>query len=105
MTIVGKNNPQKYITTHTMFESGPSQIIRASDLNVGRNIRGLGISFTKGQDIDGNDSPDVAVGASASNSALVLRSHPLVSLTGDITFDTASVNAALNTFRITISIG
>ena len=88
-----------------MFESGPSQIIRASDLNVGRNIRGLGISFTKGQDIDGNDSPDVAVGASASNSALVLRSHPLVSLTGDITFDTASVNAALNTFRITISIG
>ena len=54
--------------------------------------------------MDENDSPDLGVGAAASNSALVLRSHPRVQLTGSVTFDTGSVNAALNTFRMTASI-
>ena len=84
--------------------SGPSQIISAAELNVGRSIRGLGASLTRGRDMDENDSPDLGVGAAASNSALVLRSHPRVQLTGRVTFDTGSVNAALNTFRMTASI-
>ena len=48
-----------------------SQIIRASELN--QNIRGFGISFSRGLDIDGNAYNDFAVGASNSNNTVVFR--------------------------------
>ena len=48
-----------------------SQVIRAADLN--QNLRGFGISFSRGLDIDSNLYNDFAVGASNSNNSVVLR--------------------------------
>merc|ERR1719367_237496 len=45
---------------------------------VNRELRGFGISFSKGLDLDGNGLTDFAVGAHKSGTAVVLRSVPSV---------------------------
>ena len=49
----------------------PVQIIRAKDFNM--NLRGFGISFSSGKDIDLNNYNDIAVGSYLSGNAVVLR--------------------------------
>ena len=44
------------------------------------------------------------IGAASSNAALVLRSHPVVQLQGSLSFDTETVNAAINQFTMTVTV-
>lgn len=55
-----------------------SQKIVASDISP--LLRGFGISISESRDIDGNGYPDIAVGAYLSDSVVLLRSRPIVSL-------------------------
>ena len=57
--------------------SVPSQILKAKDMRP-EGLRGFGISFSRGLDVDGNGYPDFAVGAHKSNQAVLLRARPIV---------------------------
>ena len=70
LTIFREVNKLPILSTSLSFLDA-SQIIRASELN--QNIRGFGISFSRGLDIDGNAYNDFAVGASNSNNTVVFR--------------------------------
>ncbi|XP_076047166.1 integrin alpha-IIb-like isoform X2 [Oratosquilla oratoria] len=60
----------------------PSQIIRASDFVFGH--RGFGFSLGGGTDVDDNGHLDVVVGAWSSDSAVLIRSSPVVYLEGQV---------------------
>ncbi|KAH1009329.1 hypothetical protein HUJ04_001698 [Dendroctonus ponderosae] len=66
------------------------QVIYAEDLNTrsGIPVNTFGFSVTGGLDMDGNDYPDMAVGAYLSNSAFFFRSRPVVRLEAFVRFRT-----------------
>ena len=98
--IIKKKVPQKIFGNNL---SDANQVLKASELNL--NLKGFGISFARGMDVDNNQYPDIIVGAHNSNSAVVLRSHPVVHYQGEITFDTDGVNAYNSQFTMTVHIG
>lgn len=71
-----------YLYQGRPLPSGPrfQQRIAASPTS-----RGFGVSIARGMDIDGNNIPDIAVGAYLSDEVFVYRSRPLVGLTGKLT--------------------
>ncbi|CAG0915435.1 unnamed protein product, partial [Notodromas monacha] len=71
-----------YLGSRNGFRSSP-QIIRASVLS--DQLRGFGISISRGVDMDHNSYPDIAIGSFASGHAVVLRSSPVARITGTIT--------------------
>ncbi|KAL1494758.1 hypothetical protein ABEB36_010304 [Hypothenemus hampei] len=64
------------------------QVIYAEDLNTrtGVPVNTFGFSITGGLDMDGNDYPDMAVGAYLSDSAFFFRSRPVVRLEASVRF-------------------
>ena len=90
------------IVFNKYYTLAPNQVLKAKEINL--NLRGFGISFARGLDVDNNDYPDIIVGAHNSNTAVVLRSHPVVNYQGDISFDTDGVNAYKSEFTMTVKI-
>ena len=86
-----------------LLDTRPSQVIRASQFSPA-SLRGFGISFSRGVDVDDNEVPDIAVGAHNSNNAVILRSHPVIEFEGEISFSRNYVNAALSRFSMTVTV-
>ncbi|XP_047469713.1 integrin alpha pat-2-like isoform X1 [Penaeus chinensis] len=67
----------------------PSQALRASDF--AGSLRGFGFSLDGGIDMDENGYTDVAIGALGAESALLVRSAPVVTLVGNFSFESDSI--------------
>ncbi|XP_071538638.1 integrin alpha-5-like isoform X2 [Panulirus ornatus] len=63
----------------------PTQRIHASDFSP--DLRGFGFSLDGGQDMDNNGYPDLIIGAPSSDTAIFLRSAPVLSLEGSVVFE------------------
>lgn len=70
-----------------------AQKITASDVNF--RLKGFGLSISTGKDIDNNFYPDLAIGAPTSAQAVILRSKPVVRISGTITFSINHINTDL----------
>lgn len=68
----------------------PTQILRASQFPSA--IRSFGFSLDGGLDMDGNGYPDVVVGAVDSNTAVLLMSAPVITLLGEVSFQSETLN-------------
>ncbi|XP_066258052.1 integrin alpha-PS2 [Euwallacea similis] len=68
------------------------QVIHAEEINTksGIPLSTFGFSVTGGMDMDGNDYPDLAVGAYLSSSAFFFRSRPVVRVESFVRFRTES---------------
>merc|ERR1719411_1918829 len=66
----------------------PSQVIFASSFNT--QIRTFGWSLSGGMDMDGNNYPDILVGAYDSGHAIHMRSAPVAHMTASVSFDVVS---------------
>ena len=60
----------------------PSQIITADDIAGSRKIEYFGRSLKGNVHLDGDDHPDLIVGAK--DTAIVLRARPIISISSDI---------------------
>lgn len=71
-----------YLGSKDGLSKTPSQIIKASDLGLrpNRKINTFGSYLSGGLDIDGNDYPDLVVGAYNSSAAIALLSRPIISI-------------------------
>jgi integrin alpha 7 len=71
-----------YLGSKEGLSKTPSQIIKASDLGLepNRKINTFGSYLSGGLDIDGNDYPDLVVGAYNSSAAIALLSRPIISI-------------------------
>ncbi|KAI1728998.1 integrin alpha domain-containing protein [Ditylenchus destructor] len=67
-----------------------TQRIQASDIH--RDLRTFGFSLKAGRDIDKNDYPDVAIGAVQSSQAVVLRTRPVIQISGNIRTTRKTIN-------------
>ncbi|GAB6028789.1 hypothetical protein CHUAL_004603 [Chamberlinius hualienensis] len=67
-----------------------AQKITASAVNF--RLKGFGLSISKGKDVDNNFYPDLAIGAPSSAQAVVLRSKPVVRISGTIAFSLSHIN-------------
>nr|XP_054932188.1 integrin alpha-PS2-like [Dermacentor andersoni] len=65
--------------------SAPSQVISAEEIT--RGISTFGFSLAGGLDMDGNEYPDLLVGAYESDAAVYLRSRPVVDLQATLNID------------------
>ncbi|XP_023711534.1 integrin alpha-9 isoform X2 [Cryptotermes secundus] len=77
----------------------PAQIIQAE--NIDPQIKGFGISLSKGADVDGNHYNDIAVGAFKSGHAVVLKSHPIITFKPTLNTSTRSVSRKAFNFSCT----
>lgn len=64
----------------------PSQVLLAEELTQ-VNIGTFGWSLAAGEDLDGNEYPDLAVGAYDSNKVAVFRTRPVVQVKSEISFN------------------
>ncbi|XP_019873902.1 integrin alpha-PS2 isoform X2 [Aethina tumida] len=64
------------------------QVIYAEDLNVGYPVTTFGFSVTGGLDMDGNEYPDMGVGAYLSDTAFFFRARPVVKVDAFVKFNT-----------------
>lgn len=65
-------------------EEKPSQVIFSEQLE--RPVSTFGWSLSGSQDLDGNQYPDLVVGAYESNSAFYLRARPVIQMYSEISF-------------------
>ncbi|XP_048247244.1 integrin alpha-3-like [Haliotis rufescens] len=63
------------------------QRIGGRDINDTETVTSFGWSISKPADVDGNGYPDIAVGAYLSDSAVILRTRPIVDLHANVTTD------------------
>lgn len=68
------------------MDTAPKQKILASELT-GVALKYFGQSLQGGVDLDGNQYPDIAVGAPKSDTVVIFRSRPVVSITATITYE------------------
>eukprot|EP00118_Oscarella_pearsei_P025366 m.308055 g.308055 ORF g.308055 m.308055 type:complete len:1044 (+) comp43326_c0_seq1:101-3232(+) len=70
-----------YSTSKNGISEMPTQVIPASSLNVASQLfSGFGSSLSGGVDLDGNDYPDIVVGAFISEKVVVLRSRSVADI-------------------------
>ena len=67
-----------------------TQKISAMDLNP--DLKAFGFSLAGARDIDDNGYPDIAVGASESNQAVILRTKPVMQITGSVKTNRKTIN-------------
>ncbi|CAG0915436.1 unnamed protein product [Notodromas monacha] len=67
-----------------------SQIIQG--ISISKQMFGFGISISRGIDMDRNNYPDIGVGAFSSGHAVVLRSRPVVVISGSLTPSTHRIS-------------
>ncbi|TKR77438.1 hypothetical protein L596_018412 [Steinernema carpocapsae] len=71
----------------------PTQKIAPADLQgVRPDLKTFGFSLTGGRDVDGNRFADIAVGAQESATAIVLRTKPVLTITGSAKTTKSSIN-------------
>ncbi|XP_071102439.1 integrin alpha-4-like [Haliotis cracherodii] len=63
------------------------QRVGGRDINDTETVTSFGWSISKPADVDGNNYPDIAVGAYLSDSAVILRTRPIVDLHANVTTD------------------
>ena len=80
------------------FVATASQRIAASELN--GDLRGFGISISRGVDMDGNQYPDLAVGSYASGDAVLLRTRPVIQFVATLTAEPEKLEAATRDFEV-----
>nr|XP_053648247.1 integrin alpha pat-2-like [Cherax quadricarinatus] len=77
----------------------PTQVIRGGDIPGG--VSGLGFSLSTGLDIDLNGYPDLVAGSALSDTAVVIRTSPVVTLIGEVTFDRLIISLENKTCMVT----
>ncbi|XP_066983086.1 integrin alpha-8-like [Macrobrachium rosenbergii] len=87
----GRGSVYIYNGAEEGIRSTPSQVIHASEFQPHRSLLWFGYSIDGGLDFDGNGYPDLVVGAPGSNQAVFLRTGPVISLQGQIEFQTPEV--------------
>ena len=80
------------------FVTTASQRIAASELN--DNLRGFGISISRGVDVDGNRYPDLAVGSYASGDAVLLRTRPVLQFVASLTAEPDALETDIREFNV-----
>nr|XP_045614777.1 integrin alpha-5-like [Procambarus clarkii]XP_045614778.1 integrin alpha-5-like [Procambarus clarkii]XP_045614779.1 integrin alpha-5-like [Procambarus clarkii] len=75
-----------------------SQVIEASIFS--GMMRGFGFSLDGGLDIDDNGYPDLIIGAVESDTALLIRSAPVIRLVGSVTFASETIMAEDNSCEV-----
>ncbi|KAF0292733.1 Integrin alpha-4 [Amphibalanus amphitrite] len=88
---VFRGGPGDFVTT-------ASQRIAASELNA--DLRGFGISLSRGVDVDGNRYPDVAVGSYASGDAVLLRTRPVLQFAATLSAQPEKLEADTREFEV-----
>lgn len=74
-----------YLGSEKGLSSEPSQVIRPSGLGIAPNkIVTFGISLSGGVDLDGNEYPDLLVGAYDSAAVVVLLARPIIKIKTEI---------------------
>jgi integrin alpha 8 len=67
-----------------------SQVIYSENLE--KPVRTFGWSVSGGLDLDGNNYPDIVVGAYESNTVMYFRSRPVINIYSEINFLSESIN-------------
>uniref|UniRef100_A0AC34PUH9 Integrin alpha-2 domain-containing protein n=1 Tax=Panagrolaimus sp. JU765 TaxID=591449 RepID=A0AC34PUH9_9BILA len=67
-----------------------TQRIGAEDVN--RELKTFGFSLSGERDVDNNGYPDIAVGAVDSNQAVILRTKPVMKVTGSVNTNRKTIN-------------
>ncbi|KAF2350671.1 FG-GAP repeat [Trinorchestia longiramus] len=67
------------------LQRAPAQVLWPRDLT-GSPVHAFGWSVSGGKDLDGNEYPDLAIGAEESSRAFVLRARPVVHVSSTLTF-------------------
>ncbi|XP_043190160.1 integrin alpha-PS2-like isoform X1 [Amphibalanus amphitrite] len=70
--------------TKSGINKKPTQVIKASELEP--NLKSFGFSIHGGLDMDGNQYPDLVIGAHDSNAAVYLRSRPVVHVESTVVY-------------------
>nr|CAB3257102.1 integrin alpha-1 [Phallusia mammillata] len=87
-----------YHGSSTGVDTVLKQVILASSLKT-NNLQYFGQSLQGGVDLDGNNYPDVAVGAPKSDTVVIFRTRPVVKFTSSVTYSKTSIDilACFNT--------
>ncbi|GLV40342.1 scab [Carabus blaptoides fortunei] len=100
------NNRQGAIFIYMGSKSGIteeySQMILASEVD--ESLRGFGISFSRGVDIDHNYYNDLAVGAYLSGHVVVLKTRPVVSISSTLVSDNQQIFIDTRSFNVSACI-
>ncbi|XP_069681839.1 integrin alpha-PS4-like [Periplaneta americana] len=81
----------------------PAQELRAQQVDP--RLRGLGMSLSRGFDVDGNHYNDLAAGAFDSGHAVLFRAHPVVSLRARLDTSRSSISLNSTGFTVTACLG
>ncbi|GLV40341.1 scab [Carabus blaptoides fortunei] len=100
------NNRQGAIFIYMGSKSGIteeySQMILASEVD--ESLRGFGISFSRGVDIDHNYYNDLAVGAYLSGHVVVLKTRPVVTILPTLISDSEQISIDTRSFNVSACI-
>ncbi|XP_071965913.1 integrin alpha-8-like isoform X2 [Antedon mediterranea] len=76
----------------------PSQVITPNDLD--QNMTSFGAALSGGIDVDDNGYPDVVVGAYQSDTAVLLRSRPVIKMTSSVESEPTGVDLDIKDLQL-----